>query len=210
MMDETDSVESTNRRSQILRVAAEIFATTGYDASTVRDIASAVGFSNSGSLYHHFESKDAILYELLQRFWATRWIEINAILSKHTAASEALRNLVEGTLQATIDFPHEISILNKDSAVLATLPEFSFLRENESKSGEAWRTLITSAIEEGSFRKETDVDLVYRTLMGAILWGGRWFDPRGHLQAEQVAEKIWRIVFYGVATTRQTELGQNH
>lgn len=202
-MVKMDLAQSSSRRDQILRTAAEFFGERGYDSATVREIASAVGFTNSGSLYHHFKSKEAILKELLHRFWTIRWTELDVILSKKEPATDALQELVASTLQATIDYPSEILILNNDSDTLALSPEFAFLRENESRSGEVWRGLISEAIEEGTFKTEIDIDLVYRTLMGAILWGGRWFDPSGPLNVTEVAEGICEIVFYGAATSKE-------
>ena len=56
--------EPQDRRGVILASAAELFARKGVSATTVREIADAVGIL-SGSLYHHFESKDAIVAEIL-------------------------------------------------------------------------------------------------------------------------------------------------
>ena len=56
--------KQVNRRSEILHEAAKIIASKGYASATVRDIADASGIL-SGSLYHHFDSKDQMLVEIL-------------------------------------------------------------------------------------------------------------------------------------------------
>jgi len=61
------SREPADRHDQILAVAAGLFARKGVAAATVREIADEVGIL-SGSLYHHFGSKEAIIIELVRRY----------------------------------------------------------------------------------------------------------------------------------------------
>ncbi|MEO6471071.1 MAG: helix-turn-helix domain-containing protein, partial [Aeromicrobium sp.] len=55
------------RREELLQIAAELFATKGFKNTTVRDIADAAGIL-SGSLYHHFDSKESMVDEILSSF----------------------------------------------------------------------------------------------------------------------------------------------
>src|SRR6266850_4059339 len=52
-----------SRRAEICRTAAQIFRERGYDATSVSDIARALGITKAG-LYHYFESKEALLFEI--------------------------------------------------------------------------------------------------------------------------------------------------
>src|SRR5690606_21730945 len=68
-MAEQSTVEGTSaRKEMILAAAAELVAERGFARTTVRDIGKRIGML-SGSLYHYFESKEAIADELLNRFW---------------------------------------------------------------------------------------------------------------------------------------------
>ena len=51
-------------RQEILRTAARLFQQRGYDATSMNDVAAALKLSKGG-LYHHFQSKDEILYEIM-------------------------------------------------------------------------------------------------------------------------------------------------
>jgi AcrR family transcriptional regulator len=57
------------RRGQILTTAAELFATKGYTKTSMRDVATASGIL-AGSLYHHFDSREAIAVELVENYHA--------------------------------------------------------------------------------------------------------------------------------------------
>ncbi|NKZ80313.1 TetR family transcriptional regulator [Rhodococcus hoagii] len=67
--DRADQVSLSDRQDRILDAARVVFAEKGFDATTTRDIANAVGLTQ-GSLYHHFESREAILVAVLQIFSA--------------------------------------------------------------------------------------------------------------------------------------------
>jgi TetR/AcrR family transcriptional regulator, cholesterol catabolism regulator len=59
--------DGLSRRSELLAIAARLFAARGYNQTTVRDIADEAGIL-SGSLYHHFSSKEAMLDEIMRAF----------------------------------------------------------------------------------------------------------------------------------------------
>src|SRR5262250_3152022 len=53
-----------SRRAEICRTAAQLFRDRGFDATSVSDVARALGLTKAG-LYHHFESKETLLYEII-------------------------------------------------------------------------------------------------------------------------------------------------
>jgi len=72
------STTGSERRADVVQLAGELFAQKGYRATTVREIADAAGIL-SGSLYHHFDSKESIGDEILSGF-------INEVLADYRAA----------------------------------------------------------------------------------------------------------------------------
>jgi len=74
---------SVSRRDELLELAAMMFAERGLRATTVRDIADSAGIL-SGSLYHHFKSKEQMVEEVLRDFldWLfSRYQEIAATIA---------------------------------------------------------------------------------------------------------------------------------
>jgi AcrR family transcriptional regulator len=88
-------LSSNERREQLLRVASELFARTGYDATTMDQVAAAAGVTKP-LLYQHFESKHA-LYEELVTTAATRLLDRLAVAASPDAAP---REKVERGLDA--------------------------------------------------------------------------------------------------------------
>ena len=80
------TVEPTARREEILAIATRIFADKGYAGTTVREIADAAGIL-SGSLYHHFPSKESMLHEIMHGFLDGTIEQYRATLARGGAPS---------------------------------------------------------------------------------------------------------------------------
>ena len=85
--------QSSERRDQIMAIAAHLIARRGYSATTVRDIADEAGIL-SGSLYHHFSSKEAILQEILRNFMNTLLAKLERIEAEETDPRVQLDRLI--------------------------------------------------------------------------------------------------------------------
>src|SRR4051812_6372832 len=123
-------VETEDRRAQILRVSAELFAELGYASTTVRNIAERTGLL-SGSLYHHFDSKESILEEILREFIDDLVAQIEEQLAGTKGdPEEGLRRLITVTT-LTID-RHRAAILtlqNEMTTKMRSVPRFAPLVE---------------------------------------------------------------------------------
>src|SRR5579872_5428500 len=90
--------EPQGRRDEILATAAELFASKGIKATTVREIGDAVGVQ-SGSLYYHFDSKDAMAREILTDFLTAIQKRYAAALSGSGNAADGLRQLIAASVR---------------------------------------------------------------------------------------------------------------
>jgi AcrR family transcriptional regulator len=100
------------RRSEILQIAAGLFATSGYVRTSLKDVADACGIL-PGSLYHHFDSKESIAVELLERYY-DELDEIGHSFAAGRAApgrgSTAARIIVLGTAIAECAVRHRAAL----------------------------------------------------------------------------------------------------
>src|SRR4051794_9707743 len=105
--------ERSNSREAILEKAASLFATRGVAATTVRDIAGEVGL-HSGSLYHHFKSKDAIVDELLRGYLDDLLARYRAVAAEDLDPRARLERLVRVSLDTVGAHPHATEIYQND------------------------------------------------------------------------------------------------
>ena len=98
----TSTKAPTNRREQILREAARLFAERGFHGVGVDEIGAAVGISGPG-LYRHFAGKDAMLAELLVGISGRLMAAGKLRVSEATGPAEALDALIRGHIDFALD-----------------------------------------------------------------------------------------------------------
>src|SRR3954453_1296020 len=185
------------RREELLAIAATLFAERGFKNTTVRDIADAAGIL-SGSLYHHFDSKEAMVDELLDTFQTELWKEYDAIEASSLSPRTKLEAVVRASFDA-IDHHHsEVAIFQNDAAHLITFDRFSYLTERNTKFRRLWTGLLEAGVAAGELRSDLDVELVYRFVRDTVWVAVRWYRPGGDLSPDQVADQYLHILLEGI------------
>src|ERR1700733_11556817 len=86
----------SERRADVMQTAAELFAQKGFRATTVREIAEAAGIL-SGSIYHHFDSKEAIGDEVLSGFLDEVLADYRSAVSAGSDPADVLERIVRSS-----------------------------------------------------------------------------------------------------------------
>src|SRR5213082_3514357 len=118
---------SNSRRDELLALAARLFAERGYVSTTVRDIADAAGIL-SGSLYHHFDSKESMVEALLRDFLDRIDARYHAIIARDGDPVDALRALVRAAFGALATDHAAVAVMLNEYNMLVRYPRFAFLR----------------------------------------------------------------------------------
>ena len=188
------------RREELLDIAAELFATKGFKNTTVRDIADAAGIL-SGSLYHHFDSKEAMVDEILSTFQESLFGDYQQILAGTDDARSKLEAGVRRSFEAIDQHPHEVAIFqNEADYPAAEFDRFGYLQERNRQSRDFWLTLLTQGVEAGALRKDLDVELVYRFIRDTVWVAVRWYRPGGKLTHTDVADQYLTILLDGITS----------
>jgi AcrR family transcriptional regulator len=186
------------RRDELLAIAARLFAERGFRNTTVRDIADAAGIL-SGSLYHHFDSKESIVDELLDTFQTELWKTYDAIEASDLTPRGKLEAVVRASFEA-IDHHHsEVAIFQNDAAYLTTFERFAYLDERNNKFRALWTGLLDAGVKSGELRSDLDVELVYRFLRDTVWVAVRWYRPGGDLSPSDIADQYLKILLEGIA-----------
>lgn len=186
-----------SRRDELLELAAKMFADRGLRATTVRDIADSAGIL-SGSLYHHFSSKEEMVDELLRGFLDWLFTRYQEIVATEPNPLERLKGLFMASFEA-IEHRHAQVVIYQDEAKrLADQPRFAYVEDRNKEQRKMWLDLLNQGIEEGYFRPDIDVDLVYRFIRDTTWVSVRWYQPGGPLTAEEVGRQYLSIVLGGI------------
>lgn len=187
----------SERREQILSIAARLIAKRGYSATTVRDIADEAGIL-SGSLYHHFSSKEAILQEILRGFMAGLLSRFEEIVAEGGSPHGILDKLI-GHAFATIETqPDAVGLYQNELSFLARQPGFEFLVETSKRIETLWLTQIRDGQDVGVFRDSLDAPIAYRFIRDAVWSTVAWYRPgRGH-SAQSLTENFLDLLHRGL------------
>jgi AcrR family transcriptional regulator len=178
-------------RGKLLQMAAHLFRSKGFDRTTVRDLAGAVGIQ-SGSIFHHFKSKDEILRSVMEET-----IRYNTALMRDALGQAAsmrermlalirceLQSIMGGTGEAMAVLVYEWRSLSDDGQqfILALRDEYE----------QIWLDVLEEARVQGEF--SGDPFIIRRFLTGALSWTNTWFRSEGPMSLDQLAEQALTLV----------------
>ena len=188
---------ASQRREHLVRLAADLFAEKGFQATTVRNIADEAGIL-SGSLYHHFDSKESIVDEILASFFNEIMAAYQEVLDEDLNPRDTIAGLVRvafGSLE-----PHRaaITVMQNDWNYLRGMDRFSYLIKSEVEVEKMWVDTLSEGQKAGLFRDDLDPKLTYRMVRDTIWVAVRWFKPGGGLNAQGLAEHYLKVMFDGI------------
>lgn len=185
------------RRNELLAMAAGLFAERGLRATTVRDIADAAGIL-SGSLYHHFDSKESMVDEILRGFLDDLFGRYREIVHSAVPARDTLEALVLASYESFDRWHSAVAIYQAEAKKLSVTPRFAYIDEYNREFRELWHDVLTRGVADGSFRAELDLELAFRFLRDTVWVAVRWYRPGGRITLDNLAKQYLTIVLDGL------------
>ncbi|WP_233510774.1 TetR/AcrR family transcriptional regulator [Actinomadura craniellae] len=188
---------ASERREHLVRLAAELFAKKGFQATTVRNIAEEAGIL-SGSLYHHFDSKESIVDEILSGYFDELTASSRAVVERGGEPREVLSALVRICFDALEPHRAAVTVLQNDWNYLRDMPRFGYLGKAENEVEQLWLAEIERGRQAGIFRADINARLTYRMIRDTIGVTVRWFQPGGSFDAGDLADHYLKVLFDGI------------
>ncbi len=186
-----------SRREEILAIAAEQFAERGVASTTVRDIGSAAGIL-SGSLYHHFESKEQMVAELLLPVMQRQVGHYRAIVSADRSAAETLRSLITTAVAEAAQTPSETRMIRNDAQTFSSTSALRPVADLLVEAAKLWASTIESGVAAGEFRSDVDARLVVAAMFDAVLSTTRWFTGKKRQSPQRVGDALADLFLGGL------------
>lgn len=186
----------SERKEQIYRTAARLFSEMGYRATSMRDIAAALGIK-AGSLYSHIEGKEDLLWGIVTRV-ADEFDEALRPAEDHrappderlVAALEAYTRVVTRNLEyATVLFSEWRQLPPERQAAI---------KARRDAVERVFRGIIRDGVVAGTFAPDTDIKLTAVLALSGANWLPNWFRPDGDLSQGDVADTFARLILRGI------------
>jgi TetR/AcrR family transcriptional regulator, cholesterol catabolism regulator len=187
---------TTEPRQEILRAAARLFQQQGYDATSMNDVAASLKLSKGG-LYHHFQSKDEILFDLMSHAMDITEQRVIAPAKQIPDPEERLRTVIRRHIAVVLsERDREITVMLHENHPLSPT-----LRKRINARKKDYIHFIENLIAEVQRARGSRGSVTPRAaafaLLGMINWIYQWYHPNGSLQEASLAEQYTEIFFQG-------------
>ena len=189
------TAEAPSKDERIFAEAVRIFKEKGYHATSVQDIADAVGLQKA-SLYHHFASKQDILLEILDGALDILIADMQAVLDMDLPPEEQLRQAMRAYISRVTQEASLAAVLQLEHRNLDPRLRARHVTRRD-KYDKLWRELIRRGIEAGAFRR-LDERMVSFALLGIQNWVITWYRPEGRLSAAEIADQFADMMLSGL------------
>ena len=193
----TNTPASTSRRQQILDTAAAVFAEKGIASTTVRDISDQVGIY-SGSLYHHFKSKDEIVAGILEPIVASQAATLERIIAETDDPVEILSQGVVAAVTQTAAHPDAAWILQQNGSQLGNYRGLDDLVLQRRSLRHTIEKVISDGVARGHFRPDVDPQVASMIFFDGVLGAYRHLEPVGDHDVETLAHQLIAITVHGL------------
>jgi TetR/AcrR family transcriptional regulator, cholesterol catabolism regulator len=193
-------------RQEILRTAARLFQQRGYDATSMNDVAAALKLSKGG-LYHHFQSKDEILFHIMSHALdITEERVINVVRRIDGASVAGARiDVTEERLRMLIRLHIQVVLSPEDREITVMLHENHplppALRRKINGRKKDYLHFVEHVIADVQRKHNSQSHVTPRAaalaLVGMINWIYQWYKPGGPLTGEEIARQYSEIFFRG-------------
>jgi len=194
-MKEKTKTKRKGRKEAIYIAAQNLFRERGYAATSMRDLANAVGIE-AASLYSHIKSKEEILQSICFEIAAAFFTALEEVKKSDESAEVKLQKAIHAHigvitthLNASAVFLHEWRFLNDEHPA-----EF---KKQRSQYEQIFLDIIEQGIAEGSF-KNIDPKFYCLTLFSSLNWTYDWYKPNGRFSVEEVSEQLSQLLLNGI------------
>ncbi len=183
-------------RQEILRASARLFQQQGYDATSMNDIAAALKLSKGG-LYHHFQSKEEILFDLMNHAMDITEARVLNPAKAVADPEQRLRTLIRLHIGVVLsEGDREITVMLHENHPLSPA-----LRKRINARKKDYIHFVENLVSEVQRTRGSKSNVSPRAaafaLLGMINWIYQWYQAAGSLQEENLAQEYTEILFQG-------------
>ncbi|WP_374682938.1 TetR/AcrR family transcriptional regulator [Accumulibacter sp.] len=173
-----------NRRAELLRAAARLFVEKGFDATTTRDIADAVGM-RSGSPFYHFRSKQELLKTAMVEGLDAGYTRLLAAIDGVSEPEQRLRILVRTHLGTLLEDECPAPMLLGETRALDAAAHAEIAAAFDRYQA-PWQATLDELAQAGKIPSAASP--VRLLLFGMLNWSKHWYRADGKLSLDEVAD----------------------
>jgi TetR/AcrR family transcriptional regulator, cholesterol catabolism regulator len=196
IQEREDGVAAAPREDQVRAAALRLFKEKGYHATSMRDIANAVGI-NKGSLYSYIRSKEDLLIPVFERAMGVLLEQMEQISADASLVpTERLRRAIHAHVTAVADNLDVLTVYLSEWRQLGA-ESLTTVRVQRERYASLFQDILQDGLRSGEFRP-MDARIVMLGMIGMCNYLYRWYRPDGRLTPAEVADELIEMVMHGV------------
>ena len=185
-----------SRKDIIFKEAARLFREKGYSGSTLRGLAARSGVKG-GSIYHHYSSKQEILYVIMEYTMTNLINSVQLAIKNEQDPLEKLRKAI------TFHIKYHTAAINETyvaDAELRSLEADNYKKIVAMRNSyeRIYRNILLEGKRSGKMRIE-DIKIASRALLQMCTGISYWFDPEGEQSISEIAENYVKLFLWGAS-----------
>lgn len=192
------------REAALHEVATRLFRERGYHATSMQDLAEALGM-HRGSLYHYIEAKDDLLWAIVSEALARLDARVRPALEPPGSAAVRLERAIDAHLAFAAEQGDELTLLQIELRSLSQERRAELIARRDAYEA-AWRRVIAEGVASGELRT-LDVPLASIAILSACNWFTQWYRPGGMLSAGEIGTRFARLFLDGLRVPAGTARG---
>jgi AcrR family transcriptional regulator len=185
-------------RERVLDAAVELFAQQGYDGTSVTQVINRAGVAKGG-FYHHFASKEALLYEVYGDLIGRQLEGMDEILARQLPPAETLRALIADLVTTTAASARPALVFWREMNRLGDQRTAQYRRARRRYHDTVHR-LIRDGQAAGEFASVASADTVTFTIFGFVNELPLWYRPNGRKRPTQLADELADLILAALET----------
>jgi len=182
------------KRNNIRDIAARVFAKNGFERTTIRGIAEE-GDISAASIYYYFDSKEELLYQILDETMSTGLELIKNIKKKNATKKEQLVEILRMHTLTAIDFDKMKLLVHEQNCLSSGHRDALKLKQKKYMS---LLTKVFESLKEKDQMRDLDPKVCAFAFFGMVSWAYRWFKPDGAMSTQQLADSFTEIFTKGI------------
>ena len=189
--------KSKSKIEVICKKAARLFDINGYLATSLADISEASGLSKGG-IFHYFPTKESLLFFILNRTMEQLTDELKKKLKGISNSREKIRIIIQNHIDLYCNNFHEARVILHETQNLR--PDYwKTLRKRTKAYYNFLKSIMNDLLDRNNERNPEKAKLLINFLLGTCNWIYWWYDPKGRISPEELADEIYKVFVAGLS-----------
>ncbi|MCQ1999183.1 TetR/AcrR family transcriptional regulator [Arthrobacter zhaoxinii] len=189
-------MKTLNIKEELTRTSVELFARQGYAKTSVQQIVDAAGVTK-GALYHYFNSKDDLLFDIYDRILTLQRQHLTEIIGRGLPAVETMRLVCEDVVMTSIDWIREGSVFFRSQHMLSEDRQEEVKRRRREYN-DTFTALLVRGQNDGVFRTDLPIPVLAANFFSDPHYLSYWYSPGGSISREQAAAQLTELYLAGL------------